>query len=77
MIGNSDDIIKNIAPDIFDEVPKVQHSHQVVFEDLDLDGNLDLIMSEAGLDVPPWTGGDIVHHGLNDANGLHKGYSPN
>ena len=50
---------------------QVQHSHQVVFEDLDFDGNLDLIMSEAGLDVAPWTGGDIVL-ALNNANGYEN-----
>ena len=60
--------LKNIAPDIFDVVPQAQQAHQVVFEDLDLDGDLDLIMSEAGLDVPPWTGGDIIMS-INDTNG--------
>ena len=71
VIGNSNGVIKNIAPDIFDVVPQAQQAHQVVFEDLDLDGDLDLIMSEAGLDVPPWTGGDIVVS-INNANGYEN-----
>ena len=52
--------IKNIAPQIFDIVPEIRVSSHVIFEDLDLDGDLDFVMSEAGMDEPPWTGGDII-----------------
>jgi len=40
--------------------PAVLHSPSTHFEDIDGDGDKDLVAAEAGLDVPPWTGSKIA-----------------
>jgi hypothetical protein len=39
--------------------PAVKHSAFIFYEDINSDGKKDIIASEAGLDVPPWTGSKI------------------
>lgn len=42
-----------------DGPPAPMNSESIVYKDINLDGNKDLIFSEAGLDSPPWTGAKI------------------
>ena len=55
--GQASDMTSWFFPE---SIPKVKHSPQTYSADLDQDGRNDLILAEAGLDIPPWTGSRIV-----------------
>lgn len=69
--------ISNIAPELFPEgVPVIAHSNQIFFIDINNDGLEDMLISDAGLDRPPWVTEDSkIGIGINLGNGLWKNVS--
>ena len=51
------DSLKIISQELFSgNIPTSNDCPHMIFEDLDGDGDKDLILAEAGMDLPPWTG---------------------
>ena len=74
ILGNKGQV-SNLTSTFFPKnVPELRHSPHTYFADLDQDGRDDLIFTEAGLDVPPWTGSRIVV-ALRTADGSFKDVS--
>ena len=51
------DTPRDISQELFSgNIPTSNDCPHIIFEDLDGDGDKDLILAEAGMDLPPWTG---------------------
>lgn len=60
--------VENIAEEVFLDgvIPNTIHSNQIFFTDINNDGRQDLLISEAGIDMPPWYNPDAkIGIGLN------------
>ena len=68
--------LANIAPSVFAPggITSVRHSNQIFLADFDNDGLEDLLVSEAGLDHPPWTG-DKIGIAINKGGGKYADIS--
>jgi len=67
VIGNRNGKI-NLTSEIFPSgVPTTKQAHLLIFQDISGDGKADLIVGNAGLDVPPWTG-DKISVAFNDGS---------
>jgi hypothetical protein len=77
IILNGEGPIENIARNVFPGgIPSIVHSNQIFFEDIDKDGLEDLLISEAGLDHPPWLNPDaLVGIAMNRGAGVFEDVS--
>jgi hypothetical protein len=61
VVLNGQGPVENIAPVVFPGgVPRIVHANQIFLTDIDGDGREDLLISEAGMDKPPWVNPDAM-----------------
>ena len=77
VVLNGDGPVKNIAANIFPNgIPSVRHANQIFFTDINNDNLGDLLISEAGIDYPPWHTPDaLIGIAMNKGNGLWEDVS--
>lgn len=77
VVLDGDGPVANIAGEVFPGgIPSVRHANQIFFVDIDNDGREDLLISEAGIDHPPWYTEDaMIGIGMNRGNGIFENVS--
>jgi len=77
VVLNGEGPVQNIAGRIFPGgIPSIVHSNQIFFTDIDNDGREDLLISEAGIDRPPWVNPDaLIGIAMNRGGGIFEDVS--
>jgi len=77
VVLSGDGPVENIAEQVFPGgIPSVVHSNQIFFADIDNDSREDLLISEAGVDHPPWFNPDaLVGIAMNRGGGIFEDVS--
>ena len=77
VVLNGDGPVNNISRHIFPGgIPSIRHSNQIFFVDIDNDNREDLLISEAGLDHPPWHSPDaLIGIAMNLGGGIFEDVS--